>query len=106
MFIDYTVPSIISDIALENCLFTAVNITKALKINTCSVYGIAFHSKGSFSHPSVGYGKNVIIFGADLSSLVHANNRAKNIFSVVRTKIIIPFNRDNSNMLKTYSFLH
>ena len=72
-------PSIISDITLENYLFGAVKLTKILKITTYSGYGIAFDSKGSFSHPSGGYGKNVIIFGADLSSSVHANNRANNL---------------------------
>ena len=55
-------PTITSDITLENCLFGAVKITKILKINTYSVYGIVFDLKGSFSHPSGGYGKNVIIF--------------------------------------------
>ena len=72
-------PSITSDITLENCLFGAVKLTKNLKINTYSGYGIAFDSKGSFSHPSGGYGKNVIICGADLNSTVHANNGANNI---------------------------
>ena len=70
--------SINSDITLENCLFGAVKITKNLKINTYSGYGIAFDSGGSFSHPIGRYDKNVI-FGADLSSSVHANNRANNI---------------------------
>ena len=72
-------PSITSDTTLENCLFGAVKITKVLKINTYSGYSNAIDSKGSFSHPSGGYGKNVIILGADLSSSVHANNRANNI---------------------------
>ena len=72
-------PCIPSDITLENCLFGAVKMTKTLKINTYSGYGIAFDSKGSFSHLSGRYGKNVIIFRADLSSSVHANNRANNI---------------------------
>ena len=74
-------PSITSDITLENCLFGAVKLTKNLKINTFSGYGVAvaFYAKGNFSNPSGGYGKNVIIFGADLSSSVHANNRANNI---------------------------
>ena len=72
-------PSFASDITLENCLFGAVKITKTFKINMYSGYGIAFDSKGSFLHPSRGYGKNVIIFAADLSSSVHANNRANNV---------------------------
>ena len=71
-------PSITSDITLENCLFGAVKITKILKIDTYSGYDIAFDSKESFSNPGAGYGKNVI-FGADLSSSVHANNRTNNI---------------------------
>ena len=44
-----------------------------------SGYGIGFDSGGSFSHPSGGDDKNVIIFGADLSSSVHANNNVNNI---------------------------
>ena len=67
-------PSITSDITLENCLFGVVKLTKNLKITTYSGYGAASDSKGSFLHPSGGYGKTVIIFGADLSSSVHAAN--------------------------------
>ena len=72
-------PSITSYITLENCLFGVFEITKILKINTYSGYSIAFDSGGSFSHPSGGYGKNFIIFGVDLSSFIHANNRADSI---------------------------
>ena len=75
-------PSITSDITLENCLLGAVKLTKNLKITTYFGYGIAFDSKGSFPHPSGGYGKNVIIFGANLSSSVHAYNRANNILTL------------------------
>ena len=75
-------PSITSDITLENCLLGAVKLTKNLKITTYFGYGIAFDSKGSFSHPSGGYGKNVIIFGANLSSSVHAYNRGNNILTL------------------------
>ena len=34
--------------------------------------------KGEFSIGSNGFGRNVIIFGADMNSSVHANNKAKN----------------------------
>ena len=44
----------------------------------CSGY-IAFDSRGSFSHPSEGYGGNVIIFGIDLSSSTHSNNKTESI---------------------------
>ena len=72
-------PSITSYFTLENCLFVAVKLTKNLRVITYSGYGIAFNSNRSFSHPSGGYGKNVIILGADLSSYDHAINRVNNI---------------------------
>ena len=43
-----------------------------------SGYGIGFDRKEEFSF-SNGFGRNVIIFGADMSSSVHANNKTKNI---------------------------
>ena len=44
-----------------------------------SGYGIGFDSIGIFSHPSGGDGRNVIIFRADMSSSVHANNKLNNV---------------------------
>ena len=44
-----------------------------------SGYGIGFDLKGSFTHPSGGYGRNVIIFGADLSCSTHANDKTRSI---------------------------
>ena len=44
-----------------------------------SGYGIGFDSGGSFSHPSGEDGRNVIIFGANTSSSVHANNKVNNV---------------------------
>ena len=66
-----------SDVTLENCPFDAVKLTKNADIDKCkySGCGIGFDSKGSFSHPSGGFGKNVVIFGADMSSFSHANNK-------------------------------
>ena len=72
-------PSITSDITLENCLFGAVKLTETLGINKCFGCSIGFDSKGRFSDSSGGYGKNVIILGANLSSSIHANNSATNI---------------------------
>ena len=70
-----------SNIALENCLFGAMKLTKNSDIDKYkySGYSIGFDSRGSFSHPSGENGKNVIIFGADLSNSVHANNKVNNI---------------------------
>ena len=44
----------------------------------CSGYGIGFNRHGEFSFGN-GLGKNCIIFGADLSSSSHANNKKSNI---------------------------
>ena len=70
-----------SNITLENCLFGAIKLTKNSDIDKYkySGYGIGFDSRGRFSHPSGENGTNVIIFGADLSSSVHADNKANNV---------------------------
>ena len=70
-----------SNITLENCLFEAIIINKNADADKYkySGYGIGFDSRGNFSHPSGENGRNVIIFGADLSSSVHANNKVNNI---------------------------
>ena len=39
--------------------------------------------KGTFSFPTGGFGKNVIIFGADLSSSVHVGNKRKDVLILV-----------------------
>ena len=41
--------------------------------------GIGFDSRGSFTHPSGGYGKNVIIFGVDMSNYTHHKNKTRSI---------------------------
>ena len=40
--------------------------------------------KGSYTHPDGGYGRNVIIFGADLSNSKNANNATRNILVLGR----------------------
>ena len=44
-----------------------------------SGYGIGFDRRGSFSFPGGVFGKNVIIFGVDISSSVHVDNKKKAI---------------------------
>ena len=67
---------------LENCLIGAVSLTKDADIDQYkySRYGIGFDRKGEFSFGSNGFGRYIIIFWADMSSSVDANNRTKNIF--------------------------
>ena len=62
---------------LENILFGAVKLTKNADIDKYgySGYGIGFDRNGSFSFPGTGLGRNVIIFGADISSSTKINNK-------------------------------
>ena len=67
-----------------------------------SGYGIGFDSKGSFLHAIGTYAVNVIIFGDDLSSSTHANNRANNI-SVLGKDFIQGINGTTIYAEKMYS---
>ena len=71
---------------LENCLFGAVSLTKNADIDKYkySGYGIGFDRHGEFSFGTRGCGRNCIIFGADLSSSSHANNKKKIFMSLVK----------------------
>ena len=71
----------VNDPTLKNCLFGAVTLTKNADIDKYgySGYGIGFDRRGSFSFPGGGFGQNVIIFGVDMSSSAHANNKKKDI---------------------------
>ena len=66
---------------LENYLFGVVKLTKYVDVDQYkySGYGIGFDKKGFFSHPSGGTGKNVIIFGGDMSSSPRIDNKKKSI---------------------------
>ena len=44
-----------------------------------SGYGIGFDRRLSFSFPSGGFGQNILIFGADMSSSAHIDNKKKDI---------------------------
>ena len=73
--------TITSDPTLENCLFGAVTLTKNVNIDKYgySGYGIGFDRRSSFSFPSGGFGQNVLIFGVDMSSSAHIDNKKKDI---------------------------
>ena len=45
-------------------------------------YGICFDEGVKFSKGNINNGRNVLIFGVDESSLVHANNKANNIYVI------------------------
>ena len=44
-----------------------------------SGYGTGFDRRSSFSFPSGGFGQNVLIFGVDMSSSAHIDNKKKDI---------------------------
>ena len=66
---------------LKNCLFGAVTLTKNGDIDKYgySCYGIGFDRKSFFSFPGAAFGQNVIIFGVDLRSSAHIDDKKKDI---------------------------
>ena len=70
-----------NDPTIKNCLFGAVTLTKNADIDKYkySGYGIGFERRGSFSFPGGGFGQNIIIFGADMNSSIHIDNKGKDM---------------------------
>ena len=66
---------------LKNYLFGAITLTKNADIDKYrySGYGIGFDRRSSFSFPGGGFGQNVLIFGVDMSSSAHIDNKKKDI---------------------------
>ena len=78
-----------TDYTIQNALFGAMKITKNTDSskNNYKAYGLCFDEGGEFGHTvkqgnfnRTANAKNVIIFGVDTSSSVHATNRANNIY--------------------------
>ena len=69
----------VNDRTIKNCLFGAVTLTKNADIEKYkySGYGIGFDRTSSFSFPSGGFGQNVLIFGGDMSTSTHIDNKKK-----------------------------
>ena len=44
-----------------------------------SGYGNGFDKHGNFSFPGTGLGRNIVIFGVDMSSSIKIDNRKKDI---------------------------
>ena len=64
---------------LENCLFGAVILTKNADMHQYkySGYGIGFDRKGELTFGN-GYGRNVIVFGVNLTNSSNPNNKINN----------------------------
>ena len=85
MYISYTLgpqlKNLNTDFVLCNCLFGSVKLFKNADLHNYkySGYITGFDSRWEFSLPDGTMGKNVIIFGVDVSSSVHVDNKAKDI---------------------------
>ena len=72
-----------NDATLKNCLFSKVTLTTNTDIDRYgySSYGAGFDRRSSFSFPSAGFGLYVLIFGVDMSSSAHIDNKKTHISS-------------------------
>ena len=70
-----------SNLTVEDCLLRAVTLTKNTDVDKYkySGYGIGFDRRSSFSFPGGGDGQNVIVFGIDMNSSLHIDNKRKDI---------------------------
>ena len=62
---------------LKSSLFDVVRLTKNANIDIYRGYGIRFDRRSSFSLPDGEFGRNVMIFGVDMSSSVHVDNKKR-----------------------------
>ena len=72
-----------TDFTIQNTLFGAVKITEDPSDsdhNKYNGYGIAFDEGSDFSFSNIVNGKNMIIFGADMSFSLHERNRQNEIY--------------------------
>ena len=83
-----------TDYTIQNALFGAMKIAENIDSskNNYARYGICFDEGGQFGHTGkkgnfnrITNAKNVIIFGADTSSSIHATNKANNIYVMGKT---------------------
>ena len=85
LYISYTLGpqlrNLNTDFKLANSLFGSVKLTKSADLDKYKYtgYGIGFNSCLKLLFTDRSYGNNVIIFGADMSSSGHVNNKGKDI---------------------------
>ena len=78
-----TFHSIGSHPTATNAVFGAVKLTKNTDFDKYKYfgYGIGFNGKGFYSHSSGATGRNVIIFGVDMSSSTKIGNKKRHFSS-------------------------
>ena len=72
-----------TDYTVQNALFGGIKIIKNAADTSkhkYEGYGICFDEGGTFSKGGINNGRNVLIFGVHENSLVHANNKANNVY--------------------------
>ena len=79
-----SIKSISSCNALKNCLFGATEVRKPNNTTDpqkwqYSGYGLAFDRTGQFTHNDSSLARNIITFGADLSTSRHSTSKTQNI---------------------------
>ena len=69
------------DFELEKSLIGAIRLVKCADVDKYKYlgYAIGFDARGTFLFSDGSFAQNVIIFGADMSSSVHVNNKTKDI---------------------------
>ena len=85
LYISYTLGpqlrNLSTDLTLGNYLFGSVKLTKNANLEKHKYSGcdVTFDSRSEFLFTDGSYGKKVLIFGADMSSSVHVDNKGKDI---------------------------
>ena len=95
-----------TDYTIQNALFGAIKVTKNAtdsSNNKYEGYGICFDEGGTFSKGGITNGRNVIIFGADMSFSTHATNKANSIY-VLGDFLVQGINGTTIYAEKLYSF--
>ena len=79
--------NLFTDFTLNNCLLGSVKVTKNADPDKYkqSSYGIGFDSRSECLFIDGTIRKNVIIFGSDMSSYVHIDNKNKDILLLVES---------------------
>ena len=95
------------DFTFENCLFGAVTVTKNVDVNKYkySGYGTGFDGNAVFTHPAGSFGNNAIIFGVDMTSSVHIDNKKRyfNFGKASNTRIRTAFINCRKNVFNHFS---
>ena len=70
-----------TDFILSNCSFGSIKLTKNSDLDKYKYtgYSIGFDSRSEFIFTDGSYGKNAIVFAANMGSSVHGDNKGKHI---------------------------